>query len=100
MRYGGRLTKHTVVMMSSTKTSTSLTTATCIFYLYTVHRKRANSQYTWCDTVRDFGLQIVKTPFYLAGNSIGGYTCMGVAAEAPSLCKGVILCNSAGNACS
>jgi pimeloyl-ACP methyl ester carboxylesterase len=76
-------------------TLTNLITCCCACVL---HVHILNSQYTWCDTVRDFGLQIVKTPFYLAGNSIGGYTCMGVAAEAPSLCKGVILCNSAGTA--
>ncbi|KAG5175583.1 Alpha/Beta hydrolase protein [Tribonema minus] len=54
------------------------------------------SQYTWSDCVRDFGLQIVKTPFFVAGNSIGGYTSMGTAADTPGLCQGIVLLNSAG----
>jgi pimeloyl-ACP methyl ester carboxylesterase len=54
------------------------------------------TQYMWSDFVRDFGLHIIGTPFFVAGNSIGGYTSMGVAADSASLCKGVVLLNSAG----
>ncbi|CAM9472094.1 unnamed protein product, partial [Phaeothamnion confervicola] len=54
------------------------------------------TQYLWADQVRDFALEVVKGPFFVAGNSIGGFISMTVAAGSPGLCRGVVLINSAG----
>ncbi|KAK3270806.1 hypothetical protein CYMTET_20810 [Cymbomonas tetramitiformis] len=55
------------------------------------------NQYLWEDQVRDFCLAVVGRPFYIAGNSIGGYTalCAGVNCSA-EVCRGIHLINSAG----
>eukprot|EP00752_Nemacystus_decipiens_P012696 g11248.t1 len=54
------------------------------------------SQYSWADCARDVGLRVGGGPFFIAGNSIGGYISMGVAADCKDLCQGVVLVNSAG----
>jgi pimeloyl-ACP methyl ester carboxylesterase len=38
----------------------------------------------------------VRAPFFIAGNSIGGFTAMSVAADIGPLCKGLVLVNTAG----
>jgi hypothetical protein len=52
------------------------------------------SQYMWESVVRDFSLEVVRTPLFLAGNSIGGYTALSAAAHLKSYCLGLVLCNS------
>ncbi|CAM9726855.1 unnamed protein product [Scytosiphon promiscuus] len=54
------------------------------------------SQYSWADCARDVALRAGGGPFFIAGNSIGGYISMGVAADCKDLCQGVVLVNSAG----
>ncbi|CAM9863830.1 unnamed protein product [Ectocarpus sp. 6 AP-2014] len=54
------------------------------------------SQYSWADCARDVALRVGGGPFFIAGNSIGGYISMGVAADCKELCRGVVLVNSAG----
>ncbi|CAM9636557.1 unnamed protein product [Chrysoparadoxa australica] len=54
------------------------------------------NQYTWSDQVRDFALQVIQKPFFIVGNSIGGFISMAVAADVKDKCKGVVLVNSAG----
>ncbi|CAM9378091.1 unnamed protein product [Pylaiella littoralis] len=54
------------------------------------------SQYSWADCARDVALRAGGGPFFIAGNSIGGYISMGVAADCKELCQGVVLVNSAG----
>ena len=46
--------------------------------------------------VRDFALEVVRSPFFIAGNSIGGFTAMSVAADVKPLCQGLVLVNTAG----
>jgi alpha-beta hydrolase superfamily lysophospholipase len=48
----------------------------------------------WESVVRDFSLEVVGTPLFLAGNSIGGYTALSAAAHLKSYCLGLVLCNS------
>ncbi len=50
----------------------------------------------WREQLHDFIEQIIKRPTVLAGNSIGGYACLNVAAAFPESVAGVILLNSAG----
>ena len=54
------------------------------------------TQYLWQDQVRDFALEVVKSPFFIAGNSIGGFTAASVAADIGPMCQGLILVNTAG----
>jgi pimeloyl-ACP methyl ester carboxylesterase len=50
----------------------------------------------WRDQIADFIEQVIKQPVAIAGNSLGGYTALCVAAQRPATAKGVILLNSAG----
>jgi len=50
----------------------------------------------WREQLHDFITEQIGRPTILAGNSLGGYSAMTVAAEYPSDCAGVILFNSAG----
>jgi len=54
------------------------------------------TQYLWQDQVRDFALEVVQSPFFIAGNSIGGFTAASVAADIGPMCQGLILVNTAG----
>ncbi|CEM35645.1 unnamed protein product [Vitrella brassicaformis CCMP3155] len=54
------------------------------------------TQYTWESLLRDFVLEVVRGPYYVAGNSIGGYMAQSLAADTRDLCRGTILLNSAG----
>jgi pimeloyl-ACP methyl ester carboxylesterase len=54
------------------------------------------TQYLWQDQVRDFALEVLQSPFFIAGNSIGGFTAASVAADIGPLCQGLILINTAG----
>ena len=51
----------------------------------------------WRDQIADFIQEVVKQPVVIAGNSLGGYTALSVAAQRPETAKGVILLNSAGS---
>ncbi|KAL0021846.1 hypothetical protein WJX77_007187 [Trebouxia sp. C0004] len=57
----------------------------------------AYSQELWRDFLRDFVLEVVQRPVVVAGNSIGGFISASLAADYPSLVKGLVLLNSAGN---
>ena len=50
----------------------------------------------WRSQIADFIEQVIKQPVVIAGNSLGGYTALSVAALCPNTTKGVILLNSAG----
>lgn len=50
----------------------------------------------WRDQLHDFITEVIGQPVILAGNSLGGYACLSVAAQFPSTVKGIILLNSAG----
>jgi pimeloyl-ACP methyl ester carboxylesterase len=50
----------------------------------------------WREQLHDFITEIVQRPVVLAGNSLGGYACLCVAAEYQASVRGVILLNSAG----
>ncbi|TVU28163.1 hypothetical protein EJB05_19672, partial [Eragrostis curvula] len=50
----------------------------------------------WMEQVSDFLREIVKEPAVLVGNSLGGFTTLFAATEAPELVRGVVLLNSAG----
>jgi pimeloyl-ACP methyl ester carboxylesterase len=50
----------------------------------------------WRDQLRDFIAEQIGRPVVLAGNSLGGYACLSVAAEFPEWAAGVVLLNSAG----
>lgn len=54
------------------------------------------SGYLWRDQLHDFITQVIGQPAVLAGNSLGGYTSLCVAAQCPDAAVGVILLNSAG----
>ncbi|KAL3142035.1 hypothetical protein ABBQ32_004668 [Trebouxia sp. C0010 RCD-2024] len=56
----------------------------------------AYSQELWRDFLRDFVLEVVGRPVVIAGNSIGGFISASLAADYPSLVKGLVLLNSAG----
>jgi pimeloyl-ACP methyl ester carboxylesterase len=51
----------------------------------------------WREQLHDFINLVINRPTVLAGNSIGGYACLTVAAEYPESVAGVILLNSAGS---
>ncbi|NKB17513.1 MAG: alpha/beta fold hydrolase [Pseudanabaena sp. CRU_2_10] len=50
----------------------------------------------WCNQLQEFIKTVIGRPTILAGNSLGGYACLCVAAEYPDLVAGIILLNSAG----
>jgi pimeloyl-ACP methyl ester carboxylesterase len=50
----------------------------------------------WREQLHDFIEAVIKQPVVLAGNSLGGYACLCVAAEYAQSVAGVILLNSAG----
>ncbi|MFB2921403.1 MULTISPECIES: alpha/beta fold hydrolase [Aerosakkonema] len=60
---------------------------------------KPNWQYSgdlWRDQLHDFITQVINQPAVLAGNSLGGYASLCVAAQRPDSAKGLILLNSAG----
>jgi pimeloyl-ACP methyl ester carboxylesterase len=50
----------------------------------------------WREQLHQFIVEKIKRPTVLAGNSLGGYAALTVAAEYPQDCAGIILLNSAG----
>jgi pimeloyl-ACP methyl ester carboxylesterase len=50
----------------------------------------------WRDQLHDFITEAIREPVILAGNSLGGYASLCVAAQRPESAKGLILLNSAG----
>lgn len=50
----------------------------------------------WRDQLKAFITEIIGQPVILAGNSLGGYASLCVAAQCPETAKGLILLNSAG----
>ncbi|HEY9782665.1 MAG TPA: alpha/beta fold hydrolase [Leptolyngbyaceae cyanobacterium] len=50
----------------------------------------------WRDQLHDFISEVIGQPAVLAGNSLGGYTCLCVAGQRPDAAAGVVLLNSAG----
>ncbi|PSB04606.1 alpha/beta fold hydrolase [Merismopedia glauca] len=58
--------------------------------------KRQYSGDLWREQIHDFITQVIKKPVILAGNSLGGYVSLGVAAQHPESASGLILLNSAG----
>ena len=50
----------------------------------------------WRDQIHDFITEVIQKPAVLAGNSLGGYACLCVAAQRPDSAQGLILLNSAG----
>ncbi|MCU0534779.1 MAG: alpha/beta fold hydrolase [Hydrococcus sp. Prado102] len=60
---------------------------------------KPNLQYSgdlWRDQLNDFIAEVIREPVILAGNSLGGYASLCVAAQHPTSVAGVILLNSAG----
>ena len=60
---------------------------------------KPNQEYSgnlWRDQLHDFSAQVIGEPAMLAGNSLGGYAALCVAAEYPQSVAGLILLNSAG----
>lgn len=50
----------------------------------------------WCEQLHDFITEVIGRPTVLAGNSLGGYAALCVAARYPESSAGLILINSAG----
>ncbi|OKH18266.1 alpha/beta hydrolase [Hydrococcus rivularis NIES-593] len=50
----------------------------------------------WRDQLHDFITQVIGQPAVLAGNSLGGYASLCVAAQRPASAAGIVLLNSAG----
>uniref|UniRef100_B8HXG3 Alpha/beta hydrolase fold protein n=1 Tax=Cyanothece sp. (strain PCC 7425 / ATCC 29141) TaxID=395961 RepID=B8HXG3_CYAP4 len=50
----------------------------------------------WRDQLQDFCASVVQAPVFIAGNSLGGYTVLCLAVDAPAQVEGVILLNCAG----
>lgn len=50
----------------------------------------------WRDQLRDFISEVIGEKTVIAGNSLGGYACLCVAAQYPDIVAGVVLLNSAG----
>ncbi|PSO82333.1 MAG: alpha/beta hydrolase [Cyanobacteria bacterium QS_4_48_99] len=50
----------------------------------------------WREQLHDFLVEVIGQPVVLAGNSLGGYAALCVAAQHPELAKGLVLLNSAG----
>lgn len=60
---------------------------------------KPNEEYSgnlWREQLHDFIKEVIGQPTVLAGNSLGGYACLCVAAEYPQSTAGLILLNSAG----
>ncbi|NER36995.1 MAG: alpha/beta fold hydrolase [Oscillatoria sp. SIO1A7] len=60
---------------------------------------KADCQYSgdlWRDQLHDFIQEVVGAPVVLAGNSLGGYAALCVAAQRPESAVGLVLLNSAG----
>ncbi|HLO88346.1 MAG TPA: alpha/beta fold hydrolase [Nostocaceae cyanobacterium] len=60
---------------------------------------KPNLQYSgevWREQLHDFIQEVIGEKTVLAGNSLGGYACLSVAAEYPESAAGVVLLNSAG----
>ncbi len=60
---------------------------------------KPNWQYSgdlWRDQLYEFITQVIGEPVVLAGNSLGGYACLCVAAQRPDAAAGLVLLNSAG----
>ena len=60
---------------------------------------KPNLQYSgnlWRDQLHDFITEVIGQPAVIAGNSLGGYASLCVAAQCPTSAAGVILLNSAG----
>jgi pimeloyl-ACP methyl ester carboxylesterase len=60
---------------------------------------KPNLQYSgnlWRDQLHEFITEVIAQPVVLAGNSLGGYASLCVAAQRPTSASGVILLNSAG----
>jgi pimeloyl-ACP methyl ester carboxylesterase len=60
---------------------------------------KADVQYSgnlWRDQIHDFIREVIGQPVVLAGNSLGGYAALCVAAQRPNSASGLILLNSAG----
>lgn len=60
---------------------------------------KPNQQYSgvlWRNQIYDFITQVIQQPAVLAGNSLGGYACLCVAAYEPDSAVGLVLINSAG----
>ncbi|MEB3178231.1 MAG: alpha/beta fold hydrolase [Nostocaceae cyanobacterium] len=60
---------------------------------------KPNLQYSgnlWRDQLHDFITEVIGKPVVLAGNSLGGYACLCVAAECQDAAAGLVLLNSAG----
>ena len=51
----------------------------------------------WRDQLSDFIEQIIGRPAFIAGNSIGGYSCLFTAATRPQWVKGAVLLNGVGS---
>jgi pimeloyl-ACP methyl ester carboxylesterase len=61
---------------------------------------KANTQYgadLWRDQLHEFITEVIGRPVVLAGNSLGGYASLCVAAERPKSAVGLILLNCAGS---
>lgn len=50
----------------------------------------------WREQLQDFISQVVQRPAVVAGNSLGGYACLCLAAAAPEWVRGMVLLNPAG----
>jgi pimeloyl-ACP methyl ester carboxylesterase len=50
----------------------------------------------WRDQINDFINQVIAKPVVIAGNSLGGYVSLSVAAQCPDVAAGLVLLNSAG----
>lgn len=50
----------------------------------------------WRDQLSDFITEVIQQPVILAGNSLGGYAALCVAAQRPAHARGLVLLNSAG----
>ena len=60
---------------------------------------KPNQEYSgnlWREQLHDFIVEVIGQPTVLAGNSLGGYACLCVAAAYPEDSAGLILLNSAG----
>ena len=57
---------------------------------------RVYSGELWRDQLHDFITEVIGEPAILAGNSLGGYACLCVAAGRSQSVRGVVLLNSAG----
>ena len=60
---------------------------------------KPNQEYSgnlWRDQLNDFITEVIGQPVILAGNSLGGYAALSVAAQYPQSTAGLILLNSAG----